>query len=66
MDHRMPLKNGLEATKEITKLDNRTRVIFASADNSIKQLALQAGAISFQAKPFKMTDLINEIKRNLR
>ena len=40
MDHRMPIKNGIEALREILQLDNHSRIIFASADNTVKEEAL--------------------------
>jgi two-component system chemotaxis response regulator CheY len=63
MDHRMPIKNGIEATKQILNISNKSKIIFTSADNSIKQEALSIGAKSFLDKPFSITDLINEIKK---
>ncbi len=62
MDYRMPLKNGIEATKEIIALNSRTKIIFASADSSIKELALSSGAISFLEKPFDIDNLISLIE----
>ena len=63
MDHRMPVKNGIDATLEILKNGSRTKVIFTSADNSIKKKALEIGASSFIAKPFNVQQLHEEIKR---
>ena len=36
MDHRLPLKNGIEAMKEILKLEPSMKIIFASADNQTR------------------------------
>ena len=36
MDHRMPIKNGLEASKEILQIDKSSKIIFISADQTIK------------------------------
>ncbi|MFX1277121.1 MAG: response regulator [Promethearchaeota archaeon] len=63
MDYRMPLKNGIDATKEILKLDSDSRIIFASADSSIETLALSIGAISFLEKPFDIDNLIDLIQK---
>lgn len=63
MDYRMPIKNGIEATKKILKIYSKSKIIFTSADNSIKQEALSIGAKSFLDKPFSITDLIIEIKK---
>ena len=65
MDHRMPIKNGIEATKEILERNNRTKIIFTSADKSIKKTALLTGAISFLEKPFSFADLVKEIEKVL-
>lgn len=62
MDHRMPIKNGIEATKEILKYNSKTKIIFTSADKSIKKQALSSGAISFLEKPFSFADLVKEIE----
>jgi YesN/AraC family two-component response regulator len=63
MDHRMPIKNGIEATKQILKMCNKSTIIFTSADNSIKEEALSIGAKSFLDKPFSIKELIDEIKK---
>ena len=65
MDHRMPIKNGLEATKEILKIDNNTKIIFTSADESVKEDALAIGAFSFKNKPFEIEHLISNIEKAL-
>jgi len=67
MDHRMPIKNGIEATKEILNNSSeiKPKVIFASADNSIKEMALQIGVKSFKSKPFTLQRLFDNIKKVL-
>lgn len=59
MDHRMPGKDGIETTREILKLDPRVPIIFSSADESVREQALAAGAVSFWAKPFSVNLLVN-------
>jgi CheY-like chemotaxis protein len=59
MDHRMPGKNGIETTREIRKIDPNIPIIFSSADESVKEQALSAGAISFWTKPFPISMLID-------
>lgn len=63
MDHRMPIKNGLDAMTEILHLNNHVKIIFASADISIKQKALSLGACAFLDKPFNMRKLISIIQK---
>ena len=65
MDHRMPKKNGIDASKEILKLDKNVKIIFITADNSIKEEALSIGAFSYIDKPFMIEDLIEDINNAL-
>jgi two-component system chemotaxis response regulator CheY len=65
MDHRMPIKNGIDATKEILQIENTTKIIFASADRSVKEQALSLGAKIFMEKPFTIDNLIKNIKSAL-
>ena len=62
MDYRMPLKNGIEATKEIVEFDGDTRIVFVSADDTIKEDVIAAGACSFRLKTFKVEELIEDIE----
>jgi two-component system chemotaxis response regulator CheY len=63
MDHRMPIMNGVEATKEIIKVNPRQKVIFVSADVLVEKEAKEAGAIEFLPKPFRMDDLIEKMEK---
>jgi len=61
MDHRMPVKNGIDTTIEILKRNSHTKIIFISADKSVKKQALSIGAVSFIEKPFSVNRLQDEI-----
>ena len=61
MDHRMPNKNGIEATKELLGINSNVKIILASADDMVKDSALEAGACRFMLKPFNVMDLLAEI-----
>lgn len=63
MDHRMPIKNGLDAMVEILKINKKEKIIFASADISVKQKAISLGAVAFLDKPFKMQQLLVTIQK---
>lgn len=65
MDYRMPIKNGIEATKEILQIKNDIKIVFVSADSTIKNYARSIGAITFKNKPFNNEKLINNIKKAL-
>ncbi len=62
MDHRMPIKNGIDAMIEILKINRNEKIIFASADITIKKKALSLGAYAFLDKPFNMNKLMETIQ----
>ena len=61
MDHRMPLKSGIEATREILQIDPSAKVIFASADKSVESEARSLGIAAFKTKPFSLERLLRNI-----
>ena len=63
MDHRMPVMNGVDATKEIMRMNPKQKVIFVSADVLVEKEAREAGAIEFLSKPFRMDDLVEMMQR---
>jgi len=65
IDHRMLIKNGIEAAKEILQINKSSKIIFNGADQNVKKTALANGAISFKEKPFTMKELINDIQEVL-
>ena len=48
---------------EILKINKKAKIIFASADMSVKQKALSLGACEFLDKPFKMQKLLTTIQK---
>lgn len=64
MDHRMPVMNGVEATKEIMRLNPHQKIIFVSADILVEKEAREAGASEFLPKPFRMDDLIDRMRKS--
>ena len=65
MDHRMPVQNGLDTALILLKLKNPPKIIFTSADISIKSRALAVGGLTFLEKPFTVNALHNEIIKAL-
>jgi CheY-like chemotaxis protein len=65
MDHRMPVKNGVEAMNEILALDPSVCILFLTADFSIAKAAVLGGAVGYIAKPFTMEALVNAVNRVL-
>jgi CheY-like chemotaxis protein len=55
----MPGKDGIETTKELLRIDPWVPVIFSSADESVRDKALEAGAVSFWTKPFPVSLLVD-------
>ncbi len=65
MDYRMPIKNGIEATKDLKAIDSNSKILFASADSAIEHEAMSVGAIGFLLKPFGFEDLKKAINKAL-
>ena len=63
MDYRMPLMNGADATREILQLDPSVRIVFISGDDSLKDEAMDAGAIDFLVKPIRSATLFKTIEK---
>jgi len=61
MDHRVPLKNGIEMSKEILEINKKQDIVFATADESIVDEAKKIGITHFLDKPFDMETLVNSI-----
>ena len=59
----MPLKDGLETTKEILSINPHCKIIFISADYSIRDKALEMGAIDFLEKPINFNSLYRLIEK---
>lgn len=63
MDYRLPIMNGIEATKELLKFDPAVRVVFLSADVGVEEGAMRAGAFVFLKKPANLKDIIGAVRR---
>lgn len=61
IDHRMPVMSGLEAMREIMAINPGVRVIFVSADISIKEEAMKSGAAVFLEKPTSIRSILGAI-----
>ena len=67
MDIRMPEMNGLDATRIIKEVSSSTPVVALSAyafEENIRE-AKEAGCDEFMAKPFKVENLIEVVKKFL-
>ncbi|QTL98433.1 response regulator [Iocasia frigidifontis] len=65
MDITMPDMDGIEAVKEILKIDKDARVIMCSAMGQQAMVidAIQAGAKDFVVKPFKPDRVLSAIRK---
>ena len=65
MDINMPEMSGLDALKEITKLDPKAKVVMVSAmgQEAMVREAIVSGAKGFIVKPFKEEGILAAIKK---
>jgi len=66
MDYHLPLKDGIDATREILEFAENSKIIFLSANDDIKEKAFATGAIAFLEKPYKINDVIDTITNTLK
>jgi two-component system, chemotaxis family, chemotaxis protein CheY len=66
MDHRMPEMTGIDAMKKMLKLNSGTKYVIVSADSSIRDEAIEAGAAMFLEKPIQLKQLIRCVDNLLR
>jgi two-component system chemotaxis response regulator CheY len=57
IDHRLPLKNGIEAAKEIIQMDGTSKIIITSADSDVRNEALSIGAYRFLDKTCRLESI---------
>ena len=63
MDQRMPEMSGIEASKLILQIDSSVKIIFISADASVKEEAISIGAFLFIDKIITVSKLLGAINR---
>ena len=62
MDYRLPIMDGIDATREILRVDSDAKVIFLSADIQAKEEAMQAGAFMFIKKPVSIKTITDAVE----
>jgi len=65
MDIVMPFRSGIEATREIRKLDATVTIIMCSAlgQETLVMEAIEAGANDFIVKPFRQDEVLKVVKK---
>lgn len=68
MDITMPEMDGLQAVKEIRKVDSKARIIMCSAmgQQSMVIEAIQSGAKDFVVKPFQAERVVEAVTKALK
>lgn len=68
MDIRMPGKSGIDGLREIRALDPTTSVVMLTGYGTLEtaQAAMRLGASDYIDKPFRTTDIVNAIERNVK
>ncbi|MBI3639413.1 MAG: response regulator [Thaumarchaeota archaeon] len=67
LDFAMPKMDGLSTIREIKKMDENAKIILLTASGNLRSIneCIQAGAILYILKPFKIEDLSNAIEETL-
>lgn len=65
IDHRMPIRNGLDAMREILLFYPEARFVFVSADEGMKAAVIAAGAKAFLTKPAGMREIADALLKTL-
>jgi two-component system chemotaxis response regulator CheY len=65
MDVIMPIKSGIDATKEILSIDNEAIIVICSSlgDDELVKTAIESGARDVIVKPYKIDRLIDVLQR---
>ncbi len=64
MDIKMPVMNGIEATKKIKEINKNAKVIGATAyHDKYADEMMKLGVLEVIKKPFKMRELVEKIKK---
>ena len=58
MDVRMPIMDGLEASRQILHKHPRARIVLISADATVKNRAHEVAVLGFLQKPFSVEALL--------
>lgn len=68
MDVRMPVMDGLEATRQIRKFDDKIPIVALTANSfdSDREAALEAGCSAYLAKPVRQKDLLSVMAKLLQ
>jgi CheY-like chemotaxis protein len=62
MDNQMPKMTGIEALRAIKSFNGEAKVIFVSSDVDSRAEAMEAGALGFVTKPFKVAEVLAAVK----
>lgn len=61
MDNQMPNMSGVDTTRAIKSFHAHAKIIFVSSDVSHRGEAMEAGALGFVTKPFKVSEVVAAI-----
>ena len=62
IDYRMPAMSGIDLMRELLKIEPTTRIVLISADDSVRQEAIDAGANVFLKKPAGLNEIMQSIR----
>lgn len=63
MDYRLQGMNGVETMVEMLKIEPPTKVLFVSADEKAREMAMENGAVDFIQKLFSLQEFIAAVTK---
>lgn len=61
IDYRLPSISGLDVMKAILAIEPKTKIVFISGDESVRQESLDSGATAFMKKPTPIKEITETI-----
>jgi CheY-like chemotaxis protein len=65
IDHRMPIMSGIELAEKILTTNNGQRILFLTADESIRERVKELGIKNFLEKPADINTIRNAVYSSL-
>lgn len=66
IDHRMPIMSGTDLAEKVLERNSDQRILFLTADESVKERVKELGIINFLEKPADIDTIRNAVESSLK